>query len=184
MKIPQASRRFRTAAALGAVFALGGVGVAAAQDIPEGQSCGGLVCDLGLFGHKVPPKAAATPPATVESVSPKPRAEAPPRDEAPSRRKHKVAKAVAAPRGETRAQGPSTRRPADKPAISLAAPVSAIPMPPAGAAAPLSIAVEPPPAPVVTAPAPDAPVVMANPYVYTRPLPFMFQSVDPTQSVQ
>ena len=29
-------------------------GVAFAQAIPPGQSCGGLLCDMGVFGHKVP----------------------------------------------------------------------------------------------------------------------------------
>lgn len=29
-------------------------GPALAQAIPPGQSCGGLLCDIGMFGHKVP----------------------------------------------------------------------------------------------------------------------------------
>ena len=29
-------------------------GPALAQNIPAGQSCGGLLCDMGMIGHKVP----------------------------------------------------------------------------------------------------------------------------------
>lgn len=31
----------------------------AAQSVPEGQSCGGLLCDMGVFGHKTGPATAA-----------------------------------------------------------------------------------------------------------------------------
>ena len=30
----------------------------AAQSVPEGQSCGGLLCDMGVFGHKTVPNPA------------------------------------------------------------------------------------------------------------------------------
>ena len=36
---------------------------AQSTSIPEGQSCGGLVCDLGLFGHKTAPDKTAPEPA-------------------------------------------------------------------------------------------------------------------------
>ena len=38
-------------------------GTAAAQTVPAGQSCGGLFCDMGLVGHKVPMNADGSPPS-------------------------------------------------------------------------------------------------------------------------
>jgi hypothetical protein len=37
-----------------APLAAGLAGPAMAQNIPAGQSCGGLFCDMGVVGHKVP----------------------------------------------------------------------------------------------------------------------------------
>lgn len=54
--------------------AVGAARPAVAQSVPEGQSCGGLLCDIGVLGHKttpVPNGAAAAPPVA-------PRAEAAP----------------------------------------------------------------------------------------------------------
>lgn len=51
-------------------------GAAFGQSIPEGQSCGGLFCDLGIFGHKTTPTPnndAPAPPVNprAEAVTPK-----------------------------------------------------------------------------------------------------------------
>lgn len=177
--------------ALAATLSLGSGGLAA-QEIPEGQSCGGLVCDLGLFGHKTAPKPAAEAPAGVP-VPPPQRAAARPEPAPESKRaavhkKARVAKAVPkaeAPRATAAREGlgaapvaatlspPTAASPASSPAAS---PVAAALSPPPSMMAPPV----PPPVPVT----PSQPVVLANPYVYSRPLPFMFQSVDPTQSVR
>lgn len=62
-----------TRTATGALFAAlmtAMTGAALAQTIPPGQTCGGLFCDLGIFGHKVPvgPDGAPPSPAAVAAV--------------------------------------------------------------------------------------------------------------------
>ena len=222
---------------LAATFGLAGVAVA--QDIPEGQSCGGLVCDLGLFGHKVAPKPAApapvasfppsappkpsptriSPTRSLARSEPRPDALAEPRQAAAHRKTH-VAKAVATPAAADRpaavaplpAAPPSKASPFDAPlsktspfgappvAATLAppplevkAPTSAVPLAPPVATPssrsaidavlgpqPEAVSLTPVPAGLpAAAPAPDEPIVLANPYVSTRPLRPRFQSVDP-----
>lgn len=39
---------------------------ASAQAIPPGQSCGGLLCDIGVFGHKVAPGPNGEPPTQAQ----------------------------------------------------------------------------------------------------------------------
>ena len=68
---------------------------------------------------------------------------------------------------------PAATPPAPAPAAATLAP------PPSFAMAPPA-----PPIPVTATPSRDEPVVLVNPYVYNKPLKFMFQSVDPTQGVQ
>lgn len=190
--------RTMTRMALVATAALGFAAPGVAQDIPEGQSCGGLVCDLGLFGHKVPKAAApvAVPgPAAAEPVPPPTRTTAAPEPRKPVRKKARVAKTTAA-RPAREAVAPAA------PAVSTSAPVpsssafstGAIAPPPSFATAVASpsaavpptpiAAVAPPPVPITATPTRDEPVVLSNPYVYKKPLNFMFQSVDPSQGVQ
>lgn len=188
------SRQFRIWPALGAALSFAIAGAAAAQTIPEGQSCGGLVCDLGLFGHKVAPKPAVEPVPTVPGATAPtvpaglrkvPATDIHATDASPPRRKPRVAKAAAPQAAKAAVQQVAAPPPAaDMPVVSLASPpISAIAMP-NDDAAPLAAAPPPRSVPVVAPPAQEEPVVMANPYVYSRPLPFMFQSVDPTQGVQ
>ena len=195
-RTPLARTALIAAATLG--FAAAGV----AQEIPEGQSCGGLVCDLGLFGHKTAPKPAQAAPAAVDPVPPPARTAAKPEVAAETRRpahkKAHVAKAasVKATAGAKPAKAEPTAALGLPPAApSLApAPVAAPAPPPSPVATalapPPSFAVPepapapPPPAPIPVTATPNEPVVLANPYVYNKPLKFMFQSVDPAQGVQ
>ena len=194
-RTPLARTALIAAATLG--FAAAGV----AQEIPEGQSCGGLVCDLGLFGHKTAPKPAQAAPAAGDPVPPPARPAAKPEVAAgtrrPAHKKAHVAKAasVKATAGAKPKAEPTAALGVPPVASSLVpAPVAAPAPPPSPVATalapPPSFAVPepapapPPPAPIPVTATPNEPVVLANPYVYNKPLKFMFQSVDPAQGVQ
>ena len=184
-----------------AAATVGFAGAGVAQEIPEGQSCGGLVCDLGLFGHKTTPKPASEAPRPAAAPPDPIRAAAAPEPTKPvGRKKARVAKVNGPKVVPAKAAATS---PASRPTVSAATmgapPIAASLVPPPAAAvpapSPVAAALEPPAAaaltpvaaaaiPVTATPARDEPVVLSNPYVYTRPLPFMFQSVDPTQGVQ
>lgn len=47
-------RHFASYIILAPLAAAMATGPALAQNIPPGQSCGGLFCDMGMLGHKVP----------------------------------------------------------------------------------------------------------------------------------
>ncbi len=181
----------------GAVFGFASIGLA--QEVPEGQSCGGLVCDLGLFGHKgaSKPSTALPSPAVVAPVpAPQRAAGTPEPAPEPKRLAHKkthVAKAIAVKPG--RAVSPSSTSGGSASAFGTPPVASSLVPAQAPAPSPVAAALVPPPAramgapppapiPVTATPARDEPVVLANPYVYSKPLKFMFQSVDPTQGVQ
>ena len=188
------ARRLLAGIVLIAAATFGLVAPVAAQDVPEGQSCGGLVCDLGLFGHKTGPKpaVAAPGPAVVAPIPVPQRAAATsePEPKRSARKKTHVAKAnkparIAPPVSAAvlepvaSAMAPSSLVPASiAPAPAATQPMALAPAP----FVPASIA--PAPVPVTAPPAAEAPVVLINPYVYTKPLNFMFQSVDPTQATQ
>ena len=183
------NRRFARIA-LAATLSLGS-GCLAAQEVPEGQSCGGLVCDLGLFGHKTAPKPTAEPVVGVAVPPPPQRAAARP-EPAPEPKRaavHKKARVAKATPSKAAATPSKEGFGAAPVAASLSPPAAASPAAPPPTS-PVSAALSPPPsmmAPPAPPPipvTPSQPVVLANPYVYSRPLPFMFQSVDPTQSVQ
>ena len=44
-------------------------GPALAQTVPPGQSCGGLLCDMGVFGHKVQPGPNGEPPSPAQMAA-------------------------------------------------------------------------------------------------------------------
>jgi hypothetical protein len=54
---------------ISAAFIVGLVGPAAAQAIPAGQTCGGLLCDMGVLGRKVPVGPDGTPPSDAQMVA-------------------------------------------------------------------------------------------------------------------
>ncbi len=189
--------------ALIAAATLGFAAAGVAQEIPEGQSCGGLVCDLGLFGHKTAPKPAVAVPAEGSPVPPPVRSAAKPEAAAeakrPAHKKAHVAKAAsvraaavakpgkAEPTAATVGVPPvaSSLVPAPAAAPSPSqSPVATALAPPPSFAVPEAAPAPPPPAPIPVTATPNEPVVLANPYVYNKPLKFMFQSVDPTQGVQ
>ena len=158
---------FRLAAAT--TFLLAGVGSALAFEIPDGQSCGGLVCDLGLFGHKTEPgrdgPAVQTPSAAML-----------PQASAAAATKMQMKK----PTGSHPTHLAKPR--AEKPHVvtvakTIGAPVKAATrtdiVPAAGMAAAIA-------RPTPFAAPQTGPVVLVNPYVYTKPQPIQFQSVDPT----
>lgn len=62
--------RIHMRAALTAAVLIAITGPALAQAIPPGQSCGGLLCDMGVFGHKVAPGPNGEPasPAQIAAV--------------------------------------------------------------------------------------------------------------------
>ena len=188
------TNRFAAAACLTALMA-GAAGPAVGQSVSEGQSCGGLLCDMGIFGHKTtqPPKAGATAvPPTAHPVEAPPRMAAEPsviRAE-PARRiarkQKKIEKVVAAPppRATVASRPPLpvratavAREPAPATAIRVATPSDPIDLAnpygsaPTMPAAPVAARVLPPP--------PREPVVLANPYVSAPVSPSNFQSVDP-----
>lgn len=187
------ARRSLAGIVLIAATTFGLVAPVAAQDVPEGQSCGGLVCDLGLFGHKTSPKpAVAAPGSAVVAPTPAPQradATSEPEPKRSARKKAHVAKAtrpakVAAPVPAIPVAS-AVAEPVAPPSLVPASIAPAQPMAPAPAPfVPASIAPAPPPIPVTAPPAAEAPVVLINPYVYTKPLNFMFQSVDPSQAAQ
>lgn len=125
-------KRFAMSALFVAV-AVAAVDPAFAQSIPEGQSCGGLLCDMGVFGHKSTPgpnSDAAAPPAG-------PRAEAaPPPVVAPEpvvsaakkrtvRTKKRIARAAVAPRSTVAAANkPTAAAKTTKPTASGASAIS------------------------------------------------------------
>ncbi len=188
--------------ALIAAATLGFATAGTAQEIPEGQSCGGLVCDLGLFGHKSAPKpteavptAGSPVPAAVRTAA---KPEAAGETRRPARKKARVAKTASVKTAVTKpakaeptanlgaAPVASSMVPAPATRVSAPSPVAAVLAPPPSFAVPDTPPL-PPPAPAAPIPVtatPDEPVVLANPYVYNKPLKFMFQSVDPTQGVQ
>ena len=111
-----------------------------AQSVPEGQSCGGLLCDMGVFGHKTTPPASdvgsppraprteAAPPAVAQSDPAAPAVE-PKRPIA--RKRRRVARVVAAraPAAAVVARAPATPAEATavKPSAAAVAPTSASP---------------------------------------------------------
>ncbi len=159
-------KRFAQIALAAALSA--GAGAALAQTIPEGQSCGGLLCDMGVFGHKTEPKPAETKVETPVAASAAARA-APVKPE-PRRLAHararpaKVAARPPAPR-------PKIARVEARPATTVAPAVAAPSlMAPASMTMPPSRAAPPPPPP---------PVVIINPYSSMGVSATQFQPVDP-----
>jgi hypothetical protein len=149
-------------------------GGALAQEIPADQSCGGLLCDMGMLGHKVAP----TPPAAVPAAAgvPVPPPVAAARAEAavaprPRRKPHvarRVPRVIGAPPAVAAVAAPAVAAPAE--------PVAALPAAPAPSA-PVAAPVV---APVAAAPPAPAPEVADAPPPPPRNGPtFIFQSVDP-----
>ncbi len=132
------------------------MGDALAQSIPADQSCGGLLCDMGVVGHKVEAPAPVVAPAPV---APAPAAGAAPAQ--PSRPRPRLArKTPRAPRFAA-VPAPAVKAPRQAPAP---APVVA-----QRAEPPVSIA-----APARAAP----PAAEAPPPRYSGPT-VIFQSIDP-----
>lgn len=186
-------RSARVALAVAGLLALASPSLA--QAVPDGQSCGGLVCDLGLFGHKTEkvPSVAAPQPVVVEPTRAATIAEP---SVAPKVAKKSKKAHVARLNSAKPARPPSAASTSDAvttfgapPLASTLAPAAAMPAPvpaPAALVAPPTFATAPAarPVPITATPERDEPVVLSNPYVYKKPLKFMFQSVDPTQGVQ
>ncbi|VVB48815.1 hypothetical protein RHAL1_03511 [Beijerinckiaceae bacterium RH AL1] len=153
-------------------------GAALAQEIPADQSCGGLLCDMGVLGHKVAPTPPATAPAAGVPVPP-PVAAAGVADApvAPrARRKPRVARrapGVTAPPSVSAAASPAVPAPAAQaPSAPVAAPVEA----------PVAAAPSPPvaaPPPVAAAPPQAAEAADVPPPPPRNGPTFIFQSVDP-----
>lgn len=59
-----------------APLSLGLAAPAFAQQVPSGQSCGGLLCDMGMFGHKVPVNSDGTAPSQAQLATAEAQAEA------------------------------------------------------------------------------------------------------------
>ena len=123
--------------ALAALALLASTASAGAQDSPAGQSCGGLLCDIGVLGHKNAPAAPAGTPVPAPVSTPVP----PPEALLPAAR----ATAVVKPRRHVAA-----RRALPHPPKLAAAPSREPPRAPPVA----ELAFEPPPPPVAASVAP------------------------------
>ncbi len=158
--------RFALAAALSA-----GAGAALAQTIPEGQSCGGLLCDMGVFGHKTEPKVEAKPAEAKVETKPAPVAARAPVTSEPRRVAHaraRPAKVAARPPAPRPKVARVEARPATPTPFSAAAQTPL--MAPASMTMPPSRAAPPPPPP---------PVVIINPYSSMGVSATQFRPVDP-----
>lgn len=138
--------------ALFAAVTVGAAPPASAQSTPEGWSCGGLLCDMGMFGHKAAPApngdvalapagaaAEAAPAAVSEPEASKPavpeRVVTAPKQRTAVRKTRRIAKPAVAPAvADAAARRPTAaaRRPtavASKPAAAEPIPSSGLPLP-------------------------------------------------------
>ncbi len=162
---------------------------AAAQTVPEGQSCGGLFCDLGIVGHKVtpatPPVSAPANPPLAKSPAANPgsakqaEAEAAEPKKQAARRKKPAAKLAAVPAAPTPvALKPIAPQPA---ALQPVAPPS-VEAPVAVAPPPAATSVASPTAAALVRPTPNVHSVINNPYAVPQTSPFAFPSIYPPNS--